>query len=720
MNADTLREKFLEFFKSKGHEIARSDSLVPKDDPTVLFTSAGMNQFKKNFLGIDKRLKRAVSAQRCLRTGDLDKVGKTAGHHTFFEMLGNFSFGDYFKKEAISWAWEFLTRELNIPDDKLWVSVYKDDTEAYEAWSKDIKLPKPRMIKLGDKENFWPSEAKQKGPNGPCGPCSEIFYDRGKGVGCGEAACGPSCDCGRFVEIWNLVFTQFNRKEGGTLEPLPQKNIDTGMGLERLTAVMQGKDNNFETELFQPIINAIIAKIGGRPKKEPLYAIADHIRAVVFAIADGVIPSNEERGYVVRKLIRKAVYDLQKLGTNDKFLYQLVYPVVETMKIAYPELGKRHENIAQIILAEEEKYLQILGSVAGICSDKFSGIDKTDGKKIGRVSFDLYDTHGIPIELTEEWLKGHGYSFSKDEFERNLSRQRQQSRGKSAMKGDVFSVGGFKIDAAATIFKGYDSFESEAKILKIFKGADEMKSASEGDEVAVVLDKTPFYPESGGQVADRGSILKKGCLFEVKDTQRTGSVIVHYGVVAKGAFKEKDKVSANVDKQRRLAIARNHTATHMLQSALRQVLGEHIQQQGSLVAEDRLRFDFTHFKAVSPEEISRIEEIVNKMILDNEALTARQMPLSEAKKTGALAFFGEKYSDKVRVVAIGGFSRELCGGTHLGSTGQIGLFKIISESSIAQGVRRIEAQTGAAAYNNIQQSGAVLRELSGILRVPAA
>jgi len=718
MDSDTLREKFLEFFRSRGHKIVDSDSLIPKDDPTVLFTSAGMNQFKKNFLGIDKNLKCAASCQKCLRTDDLDKVGKTTGHHTFFEMLGNFSFGDYFKKEAIIWAWEFLTKELNIPLDKLWVSVYKEDREAYDIWLKEVGLPKERIIKLGDKENFWPSEAKEKGPNGPCGPCSEIFYDWGKNVRCRRPDCNPSCDCGRFVEVWNLVFTQFNRKEGGILEALPQKNIDTGMGLERLAAVMQGVMSNFQTDLFQPIVKEILRQAPKNPRDELLYAVSDHIRAVVFAIADGILPSNEERGYVVRKLIRRSSFNLKQMGVTRPVLHKLVPLVAEVMKKAYPELKKRQENIAQIVLSEDKKFLQTLNSLSRICSEKFQNVDKDDVATIGKVSFELYDTYGIPIELTEDWLRKQGFKFLMAEFEHNLSRQRKQSRQSSVMKGEVFSVKNLNIDVEPTDFVGYDSAQTQARVLKILKGNRELTSVGEKEEAMVILDKTPFYPTSGGQVSDKGEFVKEDCIFEVKDVQKVNSVIIHYGSVVKGSLRQKDMVLARIGQERRLAIARNHTATHILQSVLRQVLGEHVQQQGSYVGEEGLRFDFTHFEDIDQQQLLRIEELVNRRIMDNVSLKTQYMSQSEAKKSGALAFFGEKYSDRVRVVTIGDFSKELCGGTHLDSTGQVGLFKIICESSIAGGIRRIEAETGFAAYNRVRRNDELLRELSHTLKVP--
>ncbi|MFH1458283.1 MAG: alanine--tRNA ligase [Candidatus Omnitrophota bacterium] len=737
MQADILRKKFLDFFKSKNHKIIESGSLIPGDDPTVLFTPAGMNQFKKEFLGIGRGLKRASSSQRCLRTDDLDKVGKTSGHHTFFEMLGNFSFGDYFKKEAILYAWEFLARELRIPSEKLWVSVYKDDDETYKIWRDSIEIPENKIIRLGDKENFWPSEAKAKGPNGPCGPCSEIFYDVGSGAGCGKPDCSPACGCGRFVEVWNLVFTQFNRKEGGVLEPLPRKNIDTGMGLERLAAVMQGVANNFETDLFIPIIKEIarnqkpvlrlrsglaLSRVevpGTRNQKELIYAVTDHIRAIVFAIYDGVLPSNEARGYVIRKLIRKCTLHLRAMGWAHAFLYKLVPVVAETMKSYYPELRGRQENISEIIQAEEKSFLATLNSSEALLHEKFKGFqDSPNPKEVGRITFQLYDTHGMPLDLTLNWLEKKGIQISKDILEKELSEQKKRSKLQSAMKGDVFSDKDLLYHVKATQFSGYKEMALKTKILKIVKGDTETKKISQQDEAVLVLDKTPFYAESGGQVGDAGEIIKGRNVFEVFDTKRFGSCFVHIGKVKSGSFKKNDTILAKADVERRLSIARNHTATHLLQAALRKVLGSHVKQRGSLVAHDRLRFDFTHFKDIKKEELDRIEEVVNDYILNNHQLSVKPMALAQAKKSGALAFFGEKYEDKVRVVSVGDFSKELCGGTHLDSTGSIGLFKITQEGSVASGIRRIEAVTGKTAYKIIKEEERVVRDIAERLSVP--
>jgi alanyl-tRNA synthetase len=720
MQAYILREKFLEFFRSKKHKIVESDSLAPKDDPTILFTPAGMNQFKKEFLGFNSGFSRAATAQRCLRTDDLDKVGKTSGHHTFFEMLGNFSFGDYFKKEAIFFAWEFLTEELKIKKEKLWVSVYKEDEEAYRIWRNLIKIPANKIIKLGDKENFWPSEAKEKGPNGPCGPCSEIFFDQGVNVGCRRADCDPSCSCDRFMEVWNLVFTQYNRREGGLLDPLPKKNIDTGMGLERLAAVMQGVPNNFETDLFKPIINEIIYEArNDNPENRPLiYAIADHIRAVTFAIYDGVLPSNEARGYVVRKLIRKSTLYLRALRTKQPFMYKLVPVLAQIMKPAYPDLQTRKENIAEIILAEEKGFISALNTSDTLFKEKFqSFLKKGDPEKVGKIAFQLYDTYGMPLELTMGWLDKHGINISKEVFNQELTQQKTRSKLQSTMKGDVFSVKNLDKDLKETKFLGYKENSARAKIIKIIKGDSPLKKSQKGDEVMIILDKTVFYPESGGQVGDTGEFIRGKNIFEVLDTKKSGKTIMHVGRVKEGTFKNNDLVSAKINFERRLAVARNHTATHLLQAALRKILGAHVQQQGSLVGEEKFRFDFTHFKDIHKEQLDRIEEVVNNQIINNHIVETKQMSLSEAKKTGALAFFGEKYEGKVRIVSIGDFSKELCGGTHLSATGSIGIFKILQENSVASGVRRIEATTGTFAYKMIKNEEDILTDISSILNV---
>jgi alanyl-tRNA synthetase len=723
MKADILREKFLEFFRNKKHKIVDSDSLVPQADPTVLFTPAGMNQFKKEFMGLGRGiLKRAATAQRCLRTDDLDKVGRTCGHHTFFEMLGNFSFGDYFKQEAISFAWEFLTRTLKIPAGRLWVSVHSQDQESYSIWKDKIKIEPGRILRLGDKENFWPSEAREKGPNGPCGPCSEIFFDWGKQRGCRRAQCNPACNCGRFVEVWNLVFTQFDRKPNGRLDTLPQKNIDTGMGLERLCAIMQGVYSNFETDLFKPIIEEIVSGIRYQVSGiGQVYAVADHIRAITFAIYDGVLPSNEERGYVVRKLIRKSSLHLRNLGLKAPFLYKLAPEVACVMRRPYPDLFRRKENISQIILSEERAFLSILDSSASIFEDKFRGFLQTQrcAQEAGEIAFYLYDTFGIPLEMSQKFAKEKGFQISEEVFECRLSQQRQRSKEKSLIKKEVFGDSGFfDLPQRKTRFLGYKNYENEAKILRIVKDGRSVKKITQPEAGLIILDATVFYPESGGQIADIGQISKRGGIFEVEYVYKRDSVIIHKGRVKKGSFSQSDTVFCKIGRQRRLAIARNHTATHILQAVLRQVLGEHIRQFGSLVAEDRLRFDFTHFESINQQILYRIEELVNQRIRDNVPVVVQEVSLSQARKKKALAFFDSKYGKKVRLVSIGDYSRELCAGTHLKATGQIGLFKIISQESVAQGIRRIEAQTGESAYQGFRQAEEIICAMADILKVP--
>lgn len=721
MRADILRKKFLDFFKARKHKVVESDSLLPKDDPTVLFTPAGMNQFKKQFLGHISGFRRAATAQRCLRTDDLERVGKTPCHHTFFEMLGNFSFGDYFKEEAISFAWEFLTGELKIKKEKLWVSVYKDDTEGYNIWKDKIRVPPDTIIKLGDKENFWPAEAKEKGPNGPCGPCSEIFFDRGSDIGCKRPDCSPSCNCWRFTEVWNLVFTQFNRGEGGILAPLPSKNIDTGMGLERLAAVMQGKANNFETELFWPLIKEVVVSGSLDHKKNFILvnAVADHIRAIAFSIFDGALPSNEGRGYVIRKLIRKSTLHLKEMGFKKPFLYKLVPVLSEIMKAPYPDLDARKENISEIILREENKFIETLSFSEPIFEEKFKGFGpNSDIKKAGLIAFQLYDTHGIPFELTKKWANQHGIGILFDAFNEASREQKARSKLSSAMKGDVFNIKDLHLKVAKTNFSGYAKYEAKAKILKIIKDNALVKKITKGEEAKIILDKTAFYPESGGQAGDVGEFKRGKNIFQVTDTQKFDKVILHKGIVKEGSFKASDELKACVDLERRLSIERNHTATHLLQAALRKVLGTHVQQQGSLVTEDKLRFDFTHFSGLASEQLDRIEQIVNEYVLSNQPLSVKEIPLSAAKKSGALAFFGDKYEGRVRVISIGDFSKELCGGTHLDSTGQIGLFKITQEGSVASGVRRIEAVTALAAYKIMKEEEAIIADLSSAWKVP--
>ncbi|MDD5495724.1 MAG: alanine--tRNA ligase [Candidatus Omnitrophica bacterium] len=712
MKTDEIRKLFLEFFHSKDHQIVASDSLVPKDDPTLLFTGAGMNQFKEKFLGRNVTYRRAVSSQKCIRTGDLENVGRTPSHHTFFEMLGNFSFGDYFKKEAIFWAWEFFTKTLKIAPEKLWVSVYKDDTEAYVIWKDMIKLPESRIMKFGEKENFWPSEAPTKGPNGPCGPCSEIFYDWGKGTGCGRQSCSPACGCGRFIEVWNLVFTQFDRQSDGSLKPLPTKNIDTGMGLERIASVMQGVKTNFEIDIFSPIVDEVKKMLylgsairGSRTvsrcpnvelRSSKINAIADHIRAVAFAIADGVMPSNEERGYVVRKLIRRALSHANDIGIRKPFLYKLVGIVADVMKAAYPEVKARREEIAQIVKKEEESFLFVIETQLPKVEEAFKALasSKTDKKKLAQTAFNFYDTYGMPYEMLEEVAEKFKLKIDERNFENLLEKQREQSRSKSKIKTEIFTeTFAKKVEALGlkTEFLGYEKAHSEAKVVAVL-GVGE-----------VILDRTPFYGESGGQVGDWGTIETESGKMEVEDAKRIGETIVHVGKMLKGKILKGEKAKVSIDEKVRKKTAANHTATHLLQAALKKVLGEHVRQTGSLVDNEHLRFDFTHMKKMETREIARVEELVNEAIKKAITVTKKIDDIDTAKRDGAVALFGEKYGEKVRVVSVGDLSKELCGGTHVGNTKEIGLFRITSESSIASGTRRIEAVTGEAAKEWVRE-----------------
>jgi alanyl-tRNA synthetase len=699
MKTDELRKRFLEFFKVKGHTVVPSDSLVPKDDPTLLFTGAGMNQFKEKFLGRNVTYKRAASCQKCLRTGDLENVGRTSGHHTFFEMLGNFSFGDYFKKDAILWAWEFFTKELKISPDRLWASVYKDDEEAYGIWKDLIRLPEEKIMKFGEKDNFWPSEAPTKGPNGPCGPCSELFYDYGKDVGCKEPGCTPACDCGRFVEVWNMVFTQYDRQPDGSLKPLPAKNIDTGMGLERLASVMQGVKTNFEIDIFTPITEIVKSKCPVPADKGRINAIADHIRAVTFMIADGVMPSNEERGYVARKLIRRAALYGRDLGLKEKFLYKLVPTVVDIMKLQYPELIARRDDIAQVVKKEEESFASVIEDQLPKVEEAFGNMkSEKDPAVIAESAFNFYDTYGMPYEMLEDVAERNGLKVDKALFESFLDRQRKLSRAKTKIKGEIFSeTFAKKVESLglATEFLGYEKSHAEAKVIEVLPGGE------------VVLDRTPFYGESGGQVGDWGKIETPSGAMEVEDAKKIGRTIVHIGKMIRGvAIKKGETAKVSIDDDARKRVMANHTATHLLQAALRKVLGDHVRQTGSLVDDAHLRFDFTHMKKMEPREVARVEEIVNDGIRKAIHVKKDIMSLEEAKRDGATALFGEKYEDRVRVVSIGDLSKELCGGTHVNNTRDIGAFRITSESSIASGVRRIEALTGKEAEEWITKKAA--------------
>jgi len=688
MNSTEIRKKFLEFFKGKKHTVVPSDTLVPKNDPSLLFTSAGMNQFKEQFIGKNITFKRAASCQKCLRTGDLGNVGRTSGHHTFFEMLGNFSFGDYFKKEACLWAWEFMTEILKIPEEKLWISVYEDDAEAYSIWLDSIKVPKKKILKFGAKDNFWPADAPTEGPNGPCGPCSEIFYDWGKNVGCKKKDCNPSCDCGRFIEVWNLVFTQFNRIGENKLKPLPSKNIDTGMGLERITAVMQGVKTNFETDLFLPIMKEL-KKYNPKLKSYAQNAIADHLRAAVFCICDGISPSNEERGYVVRKLIRKA-YLLSK--ANKPFLYNMVPKIAKNMQDVYPLLRERREDITAVIKEEEERFQNTLYTALPKLEDLIAEFKK-ERVIPGNEVFKLVDTYGLPFEIIEERARQSKYKVDKEGFLTLMNERKELSREKSKINDNIFAENVFSKAPKP------DYSDKEPLTTKIaFMAKDEagISQAAKGDRIAILTNpqSSLFYTEAGGQVGDSGIIENKGAHVKILNTRKIDTRVIHDCVVDKGNFNIGDAVTIKLDRKRNHNIAKNHTATHLLHCAMKKILGEHVRQFGSLVEDKRLRFDFTHMKKLSTLEIEHIEDFVNGKIKEAIALTKKIKDRAQAEKEGAIALFGEKYGETVRVVSIGDCSKELCGGTHVDNSQEIELFKITSESSIASGVRRIEAVTG--------------------------
>lgn len=727
MKTDILRKKYLDFFKNKKHKIFPSDSLVP-DDPSVLFTSAGMNQFKPYFLGDKKDVKRAVSVQKCLRTGDLEQVGRTAFHHTFFEMLGNFSFGDYFKKEAIELAWEFITNELNIKKEVLWVSVYVKDEEAYEIWKNHIQLPQERIVKLGEDKNFWPANAPTLGPDGPCGPCSEIFFDKGKSHGCLSSSCSPACDCGRFVEFWNLVFTQYDRAEVNKLNPLPQKNIDTGMGLERMAAILQRKDSNFEIDILQPAVDLVrkILKIKTPDNKaiSLINAIVDHARAATFAVCDGVYPSNEDRGYVIRKVIRKALYNAYILGCKDIFLYKTVDLYAKLMHGSYPEIEIKKDIIAKVIRTEEEKFISSLKDSQAqffLISENL----KKESKNIipAQDLFRLYDTYGLPLELSKDMAVSVSLEVDEAGFNNLLAEQKERSRKSSMFDTNIFKAENLGISGKSE-FIGYETLETKSKITHLFKivGSSLDKKETDclhtGEEGLVVADKSCFYPESGGQLTDNGIIKTKDGIFSVEKVFKAGEIILHKGKVTSGTIDRKEAMFT-VNVSRRQALKRAHTATHLLQAALRRVLGEHVAQQGSLVDEDRFRFDFTHFTALTSDELQKIENYVNEYILNADKVVKEELSYEQSKRSGALAFFKDKYKDTVRVVSVGDYSKELCAGTHLDLTSEVGMFLIVNESSISSGIRRIEAVVGKKAYERISDLKNTIATTAGTLKCSA-
>jgi alanyl-tRNA synthetase len=725
MTSDEIRRAFLSYFEERRHQVVRSSSLVPKNDPTLLFTNAGMVQFKGVFLTEETRdYKRAASSQKCVRAGgkhnDLENVGKTARHHTFFEMLGNFSFGDYFKKEAIEMGWDLLVHQWGLPRDRMWITVYFEDDEAFELWRK-IGIPAERIVRMGEKDNFW-----AMGEIGPCGPCSEIVIDQGEGVGCGRADCGVGCDCDRFLELWNLVFMQFNRDTEGKVHPLAKPCIDTGMGLERISAILQGVKSNFETDLFIPIIKEIgnLSSIpyGKDPRSDvSIRVIADHSRAATFLINDGVLPSNEGRGYVLRRIMRRAMRHGKRIGIEGPFLHKASSKVVDLMENAYPELRETEDFVSKVIQNEEERFSETLGSGLKILQEEMDRLKKGKSKILsGEVAFRLYDTFGFPLDLTADILQEEGMSFDEAGFKTQMEDQRQKSKqawqgigeGKAKEIYRQLAGGGIRVS-----FVGYEETQAESRILKLIKGDEGVSSAVEGDRVEVIAEETPFYGEAGGQVGDRGIIFHEGFSLEVEDTLKPmEDLIVHQARVKRGVVKEGIEATLRVDLNRRRATALNHTATHLLQAVLREILGSHVHQAGSLVSPDRLRFDFTHFAAIKEEDLEQIEAQVNQKIRENVKVETKLMRLEDALQTGAMALFGEKYGDRVRVVEVADFSIELCGGTHTWRTGDIGLFKILNETGVAAGVRRIEALTGEGAYRFVKEEEQELRKAAFTLK----
>ena len=715
-----IRQAFLDFFHSKGHQVVASSSLVPHNDPTLLFTNAGMNQFKDVFLGLDKRnYSRATTSQRCVRAGgkhnDLENVGYTARHHTFFEMLGNFSFGDYFKHDAIQFAWELLTSEkwFALPKERLWVTVYESDDEAYEIWEKEVGIPRERIIRIGDNkgapyasDNFW-----QMGDTGPCGPCTEIFYDHGDHIWGGPPG-SPEEDGDRYIEIWNIVFMQFNRQADGTMEPLPKPSVDTGMGLERIAAVLQHVNSNYDIDLFRTLIQAV-AKVTGATdlSNKSLRVIADHIRSCAFLIADGVMPSNENRGYVLRRIIRRAVRHGNMLGAKETFFYKLVGPLIDVMGSAGEDLKRQQAQVEQVLKTEEEQFARTLERGLALLDEELA---KLSGDTLdGETAFRLYDTYGFPVDLTADVCRERNIKVDEAGFDAAMEEQRRRAREASGFGADYNAM--IRVDSASE-FKGYDHLELNGKVTALFVDGKSVDAINAGQEAVVVLDQTPFYAESGGQVGDKGELKGANFSFAVEDTQKYGQAIGHIGKLAVGSLKVGDAVQADVDEARRARIRLNHSATHLMHAALRQVLGTHVSQKGSLVNDKVLRFDFSHNEAMKPEEIRAVEDLVNAQIRRNLPIETNIMDLEAAKAKGAMALFGEKYDERVRVLSMGDFSTELCGGTHASRTGDIGLFRIISESGTAAGVRRIEAVTGEGAIATVHADSDRLSEVAHLLK----
>jgi alanyl-tRNA synthetase len=723
MTGNDIRQLYLDYFKKHGHRVIRSSSLIPQDDPTLLFTNAGMVQFKRTFLGEEKRdYVRATTSQKCVRAGgkhnDLENVGYTARHHTFFEMLGNFSFGDYFKEKAVDFAWDLLTNGYGLPADKLWASVYLDDDDAYDLWHKRIGIPESRMIRLGEEENFW-----AMGDTGPCGPCSEIHLDRGAEHGCGRPDCDVACDCDRFLEIWNLVFMQFNRDASGTMTPLPKPSIDTGLGLERMASIIQNVNTNFETDLIYPIIQraeVLAEKPYGQNESDDvaMKVIADHSRAAAFLIGDGVLPSNEGRGYVLRRIMRRAIRYGRNIGLNQPFLHETARVVFEIMAPAYPDLKSASAFITNVIENEEVRFSETLDNGLRVLNDSLAEIRAAGATRVpGDLIFKLYDTFGFPVDIVRDVVRDEGLTLDTDGFESCMDRQRKQSRSKISFTGISDAYRQLSASGEKPEFVGYGTLACEARVVLVVQDNKGVDAVDAGNTVEVVTTATPFYGEAGGQVGDHGTITAPGMEMTVTDTVKdpTG-IIIHKGHVQSGRLENGQTVMLTVDGDHRAAVALNHTATHILHAALRHELGDHVKQAGSMVAGDRLRFDFTHFSQIDPDALERIETFVNQRIRQNVPVAVEEMDMDQAIESGATALFEEKYGDRVRVVNLESFSRELCGGTHTGRTGNIGLFKILSESSVASGVRRIEALTGSAALEHVQTAGRILQELSHLVK----
>jgi alanyl-tRNA synthetase len=724
MTGNEIRKKFFDYFAQKNHQIVRSSSLVPQDDPTLLFTNAGMVQFKRVFLGEEKRAyNRAATSQKCLRAGgkhnDLENVGYTARHHTFFEMLGNFSFGDYFKKEAIGYAWELLVDGLGLAPKDLWITVYLDDEEAFEIWRDHIGLDPARIVRLGEKDNFW-----SMGETGPCGPCSEILIDRGAAAGCGSPDCMPGCECDRYLEIWNLVFMQYNRSEDGQMTPLPRPSIDTGMGLERIASIIQDVPTNFDTDLFTPIIK-VIESLSGRQMgvddttDVAVKVIADHSRAAAFLIGDGVLPSNEGRGYVLRRIMRRAIRYGRNIGLTEPFLHKTVEPVFEIMKEAYPELFEDRVFITNVVKNEEVRFLETLDHGLKLLAETMEQMQRENFTVVpGEVIFKLYDTFGFPVAIVRDVVRDKGLDLDMDGFDKAMAQRREQSRSVTAFSAVSEAYRNFSASTdQRPEFVGYEQLSCDSALMLLVVDGAAVDEAQADSPVEVVAEKTPFYATSGGQVADTGTISGPGFEIRVEDTFKdpTG-LIIHRGRVVSGKVRKNDTATLSVDPENRRDTARNHTATHILHKCLRQVVGEHVRQAGSLVGPERLRFDFTHFSQLDAQTIEEIEVLVNERIRENLAVSVEEMDAEEAFKTGAMAFFEEKYGDRVRVISLEDFSQELCGGTHTGRTGDIGVFKILSEASVASGVRRIEAMTGRAAFAHIQEINRCLNEAARLLK----